>query len=69
LGIEGEDPGVIGDAIHANTELMDKLIDACRIFRMREFTRLTEEEFAGLTAQAEAAKSAYMKKYAEDMEG
>jgi len=60
VGMVAEDPGMLGDAIHANDGMMEQLIKAARIYNLREFTALSEEEFTQLSGQAAEAKAKYL---------
>ena len=67
VGMDKEDPGTVGDAIHAKPELVEELIKANRIYNLREFTKLSDEEFQHLTGEAAAAKEAYLAQLAEEI--
>lgn len=58
----------IGDAIMSDEALFKELVSACRIYQLKEFTRLTEEEYTQLSETAQVAREAYesRKRDAED---
>jgi hypothetical protein len=49
----------IGDAVGKNEQLMDEIIKACRIFKLREFQRITPEEYEMLMQKAKENEQEY----------
>ena len=66
LGMSNEDPGAMGDAIHADAGMMEELIKTARIYNLREFTLLSEDDFTQLSKQAAEAKEKFLAALAED---
>jgi hypothetical protein len=62
LGLKDEDPAVIGHAIMSDHQMMDELISACRIRKIKEFNRLTDEELQQLSDNAQEYKQELMDK-------
>jgi len=59
LNMTNVDPSQIGAAIHADSELMDKLIDCFRWRRIKEYEPLEDEDYSTLMSQAKEAKEAF----------
>ena len=68
LKLEDVEPSVIGEAIHADRELMDSLVRECRIFMLKEFQELTREEYDALFEQAGKSKEEYLARLAASLE-
>lgn len=60
--------GEIGDAVMQNEELLGELIAACRIFKLREFKRVSSEDFAKLTEMAQQTENEYREALARQLE-
>lgn len=59
VGMKEESLSTIGDAVMANEALVTDLIKACRIFPMREFKRVSPEDYAEFVKMAQAAETEY----------
>lgn len=63
-----EEPlSMIGDAVMANEELVQELIKACRIFQLREFKRISGDDYAKLSEMAQAAENEYRENLAKQL--
>lgn len=65
VGLKEEKLSVIGDAVMKNEALVQEIIKACRIFKLREFQTITPEEYETLLKQAKEAEAEYRKKAME----
>jgi len=61
VGLKEATLSEIGDAVMKDDTLLDELIKACRVFKLREFQSISPEEYETLLANAEEAEKAYRK--------
>lgn len=68
LGLDDVDPTEIGDAIHADEKLMRQIKELFSWKRVREFDRITDEEYQQLLAEARKVKEVEEARYARELE-
>ena len=65
VGIKEASLSEIGDAVMKNEELVMEIIKACRIFKLKEFQKITAEEYETLTKKANEAEAEYRQRMQE----
>lgn len=68
LGLKDEPLSVIGDAVMADEKLLQELMKACRIFQLREFKRISADDYKQLAEMAADAENEYKAKLSEEKE-
>jgi hypothetical protein len=66
VGLKEATLSEIGDAVMKNGELLENIIKACRIFKLRELQSITPEEYETLLKQAKETEAEYRKKTTEE---